>query len=231
MLVRVQASISDALVQMAAKQLPFAMSKALNDGALAFQKAQIASMSETFTVRRRDFLQKSVKITHFATKSNLVAEIAVESPGGRSDVFGKFEDGGIKHPANGRHFLAIPRVGSFVKPRARSIVDDQHRPAALLKNPLLSMRTFVKPFKNDPSQLGIFAVDRVHEARLGASRRSGKVSKRDLRRARPMLLFTLEAQAPIPADLHFELNAERVINGRWAFDFERRWLEATKTAR
>jgi hypothetical protein len=230
--IRLSVPIDDAIIQAAARQFPFAASQALNDIAKAFQAQQLKYMRGHYTLRRPDFASKSVKITRFARKDSLVAEIAIDSPGGRSDVFAKFEAGDDKLPRSGRSLLAVPRVGSIVKPRKRALVPDELKPSALRDSPLLTIRTFVKPIKKNPSRLGIFAVDRAAEARKNASRRrNGRVLKRDANRARPSLLYTLIPKAEIAADLGFEVRGRDVIAGAWGDAFGRRWNAALASAR
>lgn len=233
MRIRVTASISDAVLQAAAKQLPFATSKALNDVAVAFQEAQRTHMRETFIVRRPQFLTQAVKVTHFAKKDRLFAEVAISAPGGRDDIFEKFEQGGTKKPARGGRHLAIPIPGSPVKRSARSIVPDALRPGALRTS--AEYRTFIRRI---PGGLGLFGVDRAAEEAYLAQLRSatfgkdGRVQRvRQPKAAQPRLLYFLPSSAPIPRELHFVDTANRVVDGVWAFAFERRWLEATRSAR
>lgn len=89
--------------------MPYALSKTLNDvGALA-QYRERQRMGNIFTVRRKAWVDNSVKTTKFAKKNDLVTEIAIESPGGgtRSDILGKFETQTQKLPHGGRS-VVIP---------------------------------------------------------------------------------------------------------------------------
>jgi hypothetical protein len=214
-----------------ADQVPFAMGRAILAVLKTGQKAQVEHMGRVFTIRRKNFARLSVKITGFPNKNKPVGEIAIQSPGGRSDIFSKFEHGGLKIPHEGRSFIAVPRVGSLVKRRKSSIVPEQLRPAALRDNPLLTLRTFVKPFKKDPSKLGLFAVDRAAESRVGAGRRAGKVLKRDRNRARPSLLYTLIAEAPIQDTLDFVKTMTDTVSRDFGSEFEREFANALRTRR
>lgn len=222
--VKVGVSVDRSRLEANARQVPFALKNTIASLLKAGQEAERARMAQVFTLRRKDFARLSVKITEFPTKTKLVGEVAISSPGGRSDIFGKFETGADKVPHNGRQFLAVPRTGSLVKKRKSSIVPDQLRPAALKHS--LTLRTFVKPFRKDPSKLGIFAVDRAAEAR---ARRTGK--KRDANRARPTLLFTLIEEAPIADSLKFVDTVTKTINRELATTFEQEFARAVATAK
>jgi hypothetical protein len=205
-----------------ADQVPFAMSKAILAVLKTGQKAQVEHMGQTFTLRRKDFARLSVKITGFPNKNKPVGEIAIRSPGGRSDIFEKFEHGGDKFPHAGRSFIAVPRTGSLVKKRKSSIVPDHLRPKALQDS--LTLRTFVAPFKKDPSKQGIFAVDRAAESR-------NRKLKRNRNKARPTLLYTLIDEAPITATLDFVKTITDTVSKDFAQEFEREFANAMRTRR
>lgn len=119
-----------ALKDLHAKQLPFATALALTNTALAFQEEQRKQMAGHFTERRPDWVNKSVKITHFARKTDnpIVATVAIESPGGgsRSDELGKFEQGGDKTSREGGS-IAVPDEAKRTK---TDIVARSARPRA-----------------------------------------------------------------------------------------------------
>lgn len=207
---RVRASL-DAFAR---DQVPFATAKAINATMLEVQAAARAGLAQHFTLRRRPFAERLVKIERggFATKQKPVGVVGIQGP--RADVLAKFEPGGTKRPRDlGR--IAVPRVGGIAKPRPTSIVREELRPGALLDNTLLSLRAFVRPFKSDPKTRGIFVVDRRHEARLGARRRGGRgASAAQQKRARPQLVYTLKPSVPIPATLGFVPLTRRVVSER-----------------
>lgn len=207
-----------------ADQVPFAMSKAILAVLKTGQKVQITHMGTTFTLRRKDFARLSVKIVGFPNKNKPVGEIAIASPGGRSDIFEKFERGQDKFPHAGRHFIAVPKTGSLVKKRKSSIVPDNLRPKALRDNPLLTLRTFVAPFKKDKDKLGIFAVDRAAESR-------DRSKKRNRNRARPRLLYTLIDEAPIKETLEFVKTMTDVVSRDFSKEFEAEFAKAMATRR
>jgi hypothetical protein len=222
--IKVGLTVDRSRLEANASQVPYALSRTILRVLKTGQAAQLEHMGQKFTIRRKDFARLSVKIVGFPNKNRPVGEIAISSPGGRSDIFAKFEDGKDKFPHAGRHFLAVPRTGSLVKKRQSSIVPPQLRPAALKDS--LTLRTFVKPFKKDPSKLGIFAVDRVSEAR---ARRTGK--KRDSNRARPTLLYTLIDEAPIKDSLEFVKTITDTVSRDFASTFDEEFANAVRTKR
>jgi hypothetical protein len=219
---RVRTTIDTSKIEGAARQVPFALAKAITDVLKSGQAAEIKHMGQSFTIRRKDFARLSVKITGFPNKNKPVGEIAIASPGGRSDIFQKFETGADKFPHGGRTFIAVPRTGSLVKKRKSSIVPDRMRPKALQSS--ITLRTFVAPFKKDPSKMGIFAVDRAAEAR---ARRTGK--KRDSNQARPTLLYTLIDEAPIKDSLEFVRTVTDQVIKDWPDAFAEEFAKAMAT--
>lgn len=106
--VRGDEALSDFVRSVYRDQLPFATSLAINNTAKAFQERQREHMRATFNIRNERFMARSVKIKPFASKRSLAAKVAIASPGGRDDIFAKFEEGGKKTPQDGRS-IAIPR--------------------------------------------------------------------------------------------------------------------------
>jgi hypothetical protein len=60
-----------------ARQIPFAMANAINDVLLTGQAQERQLLGERFTLRRKPFLQQSVKMLRFAKKGALVGELAI----------------------------------------------------------------------------------------------------------------------------------------------------------
>src|SRR5206468_4812165 len=92
-------------------QIPFAMKNALNTTGLQFQALQRAHDASIFTERRPDWLDRSIKITHFASKFEPWVTIGVHPPGGdtRADIITKVEDQTQKTPFTGRA-VAVPTI-------------------------------------------------------------------------------------------------------------------------
>jgi len=110
-------------------QMRFATSKALNDTANDAQKAIQDSLASRFTLRRPDFMKRTIKRdrgTDFATKEKLEAIVRVDP---QRDLLAKFEDGGVKTPTNGRA-IAIPTEN--VRRTKAQIIARTQRPRALV---------------------------------------------------------------------------------------------------
>lgn len=221
-----------ALDDLGRTQIPFATARAINATLLQAQDEQRKAMAQRFIIRRPDFAKRAVKISRadFATKKNPAGAVSIDGPG--ADVFAKFEVGGAQVAIGGRTYRAVPRVGSIVKRRPTSIVPTSLRPASIRQ--LLSLRTFVKPYKGKPDQLGIFAVDRLHESRLtkGGQRRRGKApTQRDVRRARPQLLYALERVVKLRPALDFVKTVTNVVRARFVASLDVELAKAIAKAR
>lgn len=87
------------------EQMPFAISVAINDTVKEIQKEQRARMQSVFEIRQKTFVERSVKIKPFATKRRLRATIAIDAPGGRSDIIARHEVAHEREPLDGRSLL------------------------------------------------------------------------------------------------------------------------------
>jgi hypothetical protein len=217
----IDVDIDDADIATMGRQLPFVISKAMNSSMVKAQSAELAHIERTFTIRRKDFAKRSVKITKFAKRDSLVAELAIDPPGGREDIFAKFERGGIKRPREGRS-LAIPVVGGPAKRTVRSIVADQMRPRALLSGE----SEFVTRTGRRVSRAASFGGAFVRPAQ------DGKPAAIFVRRGKHILLaYTLAPEAPIEPDLKFEDTVSTAFTRAFTPEFDRWWAEAVRTAR
>ena len=193
-----------------AKQTSFALSVAINDTLKDAQKVQRAHQRRVFTVRRPQFVDRSVKIKRFATKRTLTGTMSIDPPGGqkRADIITKFERGGQKRPRDGRH-LAIPIDAKRTK---AGVVSRRNRPKGFnFKRVGRSIRgdrrTFIIP------GVGIFQ-------RVGRRKNS-----------RIRLLYAFKTQVPIDRRLDFIQNAERVVRQMFDRNFDRAFDRAMATAR
>jgi hypothetical protein len=111
------------------RQVPYALSNTLNDVAKLFQYRERQHIGQQFTVRRKQWVDNSVKITEFATKRKLQTTVAIESPGGgkRSDILGKFESQTSKTPHGGGRSIAVP---VDVRRSKADIITKANRPRA-----------------------------------------------------------------------------------------------------
>lgn len=112
--------------------------KAINRVALDAQEAVREHIAREFILRRKSFIDRSIKIKPFAKPSKLSATLAVDPPGGeKNDVLSKFEFGGDKQAQGGN--LAIPTTD--VRKNVRNIVRARNKPRNM-------KRTFVMKTKS-----------------------------------------------------------------------------------
>lgn len=186
----------------AAEQIPFAVSKALNDLAIAAADAQRADMQTRFTIRNPNVLKYGIVRTRTAKKTDLVSAVGVSTQRtGSREAFGylnKFERGGRKGPIQGST-VAVPEEARRTK---RGIVSASERIKALgltrVGNQIKGKkRTFlVKPKSGKAAALILQAVGR------------GK-------RGRVRVLYVLERSVPIQPILHLADNARRTVQRDW----------------
>jgi hypothetical protein len=216
---RVKTSVDVSRIEGGAKQVGFAMSKAINTALVTAQKKQLAHMQGEFTLRRPQFAKLSVKVTKFAKKSSLVGELAIDPPGDRDDIFAKFEKGATKKPTRGTA-LAIPITGSPVKRSAKSIVAEKNRPRALLSGATTSKSG--KVIARAKSFGGAFLIP-------GKDGEPGAIFIRQGKKIH--LAYTLERKAWIKPRLDFVDTVTKSIGETWEGDFAREFANAMRTAR
>lgn len=179
-----------ALDDVAKTQVPFALSQAINDAALAFQAKQRETLKERMVIRVAFVLQQ-IKIVHFAKKAvdQLYALITIDP---RADYLNKFEEGDPKIP-RGAH-LAIPVEA---KPNVEDIVKQELRPKALELE------------ENDRGQFkGLqrtFLINADKSGNPAIFQRTGS-GKNDIQ-----LLWAMRQQARTPRLLSWRENADAVI--------------------
>lgn len=200
-----------------AKQLRFAIAKALNDTLVDVQQAIQAGMEERFELRRKTFNQRGIKIARgdFATKENLRARVHLDT---RTGYLRKFEDGGVKTAPDPNMPIAIPSEN--IRPNFKDVVPMGMYPKALR---LVDRRdvTGYLPAKRHTTKRGVpqikgkrrtFVLDpNVHFGikTWGVYQRTGP-GRRDIR-----LLWTYKSKIPIPNRLRFVETARRVALERW----------------
>lgn len=109
-------------------QVPFALSKAINETAKEAQRAQRRHQASEFTIRRKRFADAAVKIKPFSSKRRLFADVQIDPPGsGKADILTKFEDQSRKRPRGSR--IAIPTPS--LKRTGTGIVPPSMRPSRL----------------------------------------------------------------------------------------------------
>lgn len=190
--------------------LPFVESLAVNMTAKDFQKAQREHMGDVFTIRRQSFMRRSVKIKPFSSKRQSVreAKVAIDSPGGRSDIFGKFEEGGTKRPTSGTR-LAVP---AEVRRTKTGVVSKAQRP-----------RRFDFQLSGRSRGAEVYR-GRRKTFMIRRPDGTGGIFQRKGDQVRTLYRFTPEAE--IEPTLRFFENAERIVRDRFDVNFSRAWDKA-----
>jgi len=197
------------------RQIRFAATNALNDTVFEARDTERNLIEGDFIVRREWVLQgiqvpKGAK----ATRDNLETELVLEA---KRDFLAKFEEGGIKRPRGG-HSLAVPHDESF---RRSQVVPKGKRPKALAFK-LHRTSTGKAQFKGEQRT---FIIEKSTFER-GIFQRIGRGRRSDIR-----LLYWLTRAALISPDLHMERTAREVAVKSYQRHFNRRFIEALRTAR
>ncbi len=233
--IRLDVKVDTTSLDLAGSRLPRAISDAIVDTMTGAQKKQRTRMADRFTIRRQPFLNQSVKITLFPKADRLTGELAIAAPNGapadRANVFSKFERGGFKVGRDGGR-IAVPIVGSPVKPTKRSIVKPQYSPAALLGRgispPPGIFSVFIRKGKKASVILGVVtAKNRKGQGPKLPRARKGE-ERPDLREVRP--LYLLIKRAAIPTQLGFVDGVSADIRTAWRPNFTKRWNEQVARA-
>lgn len=192
-----------------ARQLPFATKNALNDAAKAGQAAQRAHQHQVFTVRRKGFVDRAVKIKPFATKDRLEARVSIDPPGGesRASILTQHETERFKTPLQGAR-IAVPT--EHVRRTGAGVIRKADRPAALRERERSG-----RARRGD--RRGTFRRgDTIYERR-----RDGSI--------RP--LYNLVAQVGLDHRLQFVTTVSRAAVAEYRVAFPRRFDQATRSAR
>jgi hypothetical protein len=223
MIVTVEADIAPGLRLIAdvRKQLPFAVSKAINDTLLQAQVAERERIAGAFTLRRPDFIFRTVKIERedFAQKDKLYGIMRIDPT---RDFLAKFEAGGQKTPRSG-HDIAVP---DQARPSKGALIPAGLRPKALSLQRTGgrirgAKRTFVIETSTHP---GIY--QRVGTERRGAFRRIGRGRDPNVR-----LLYSFKPSVRIDRRLGFAETAKRVVDQQFKANFAASFDLAMRTAR
>ena len=193
--------------------IPRATYLAINRTAEEFQKAQRTHMADVFKIRRPQFLKQSVKIKPVATMAKPAATVKIESPGGRSDIFGKFETERTKTPFLGRSVAVptenVPRTGA-------GIIRKGWTPKELFHQVRLKKGATRAANTTKYGVAGLFGEKNTLLIRYpGAAR--GTIYRRvgdEL-----VTLYQLVPRVKIEPDLRFVDTARDTIQARWAVNF------------
>ena len=203
-----------------ARQMPFATAVALNETAKDFQAVERARLHSIFTLRRPQFAEQSIKIKPFATKTRQEVRIAVDSPGGRSDILGKFESDTSKGPFRGRS-VAVPT--EHVPRTAGGIIKKGWRPSELFRDAKQhgEGRVFKRKGNVYRGGRGTFLV------RKPGGR--GTIFMRDGDELRA--LYQLVPRVKIRPELEFVKTATATVKSQWTPNFRAAFDRAIRTAR
>lgn len=194
-----------------ADQVPYVTARALNDAAVAAQKAQRDHQRKVFTVRRRSFVDRAVKIKPFADHKvgRFQVRIFVDPPGGqgRATVLTQHETDTRKTPYRGRT-VAVPT--EHVRRHASGIIRKVDRPSSLL-----ARERSGKAFRGD--RRGIFRKDDT----IFERRRDGEIRA----------LYQLVHSVPLDQRLEFVENVSRTALATYPRAFVTRFDRAVRTAR
>ena len=219
-------SFTKGMTELQETQVPFATKNALNAVAKDVQAGQRAHLREVFHLRREQWADRSIKITHFATKQEQYATMAVSSPDDRSDILGKFEDQTQK-TALGSHGIAVP---FFSSDRSAPIADTIQRGA---KRP----RAYDLQEENGRvvGRDGTFIVVLPDGRRLLLQRKDlGKRAQKAQGRVtqeRATLLYLFTPHVKVTPDLHFYDIAAKAVSEQWDTRFIEAFVTAMQSAR
>lgn len=221
-----------ALLKGTGRQLPFAMKVAINETAKDFQKSETNRIMRVFTIRRRTFAKRAVKIKPFATKQSLEATVSIDPPGGqaRADIFAKFETPSIKRPRSGSR-LAVPKD---VRRTKTGIISRSKRPRSFQfqrvgKALRGKQRTFL--IRLPGGRGGIFQRTGPRGRRRGGRAMASSISTRRQFDARIRTLFRFTPQARIDDRLEFVETGKKTVRAEFPKNFHQAFEKALATAR
>ena len=184
------------------KQVAFVSMKAINKIALDIQKATIANLEKKFVIRRKAFAKRSIKVTHFAKKPALYADIEVISKGAHPETFSKFEEGVNAYRAKRSRRIAVPVPGFH--PNKQKVIPKSKRPRNLKNSFQITTKA-------------------GHDLILQ--------SKGKKRRRKSTIAYSLEKQVRIPKVLGFYRTANGIMSRKWTKTFAAEFRSAILTAR
>jgi hypothetical protein len=201
------------------KQVPFAAMTMLNALGLDVQRDEREQLRrDGFTLRRPEWADRSIKITHFAKKLEQWTTIAIAPPGGRGDILGKFETDTEKR-ARDAHQVAVP-IGA--RRNRKDIIVKKDRPKAF---------HFQQQGNRTVGSDGTFIVTLKDGRRLILQRKQ-RTGTRRLHlgaKLKPMpvkALYLLVDLVELRHSLRFVPTAERMVQQ----SFMKRWDEAAAVA-
>jgi len=211
-------------IQLVPKQARFAVSLAINRTLNAIQAEERTVMGRNFHLRRKQFVERLVKInpSDRATKQNLVGRVGIQGP--RADLLTKFEAGGPKMAIEGRH-LADPLQVNLT---GAGIIKKDQRPKAVLAP---GARGFILPSRKTGEPVILQRVGR----KLSLKRKRNRAtSPRPLAQGHDPNLrirYSLLRGVTLPPLLHFEETANRIVKERFPQILADSFAHALETAK
>lgn len=214
------------------RQISFAASQALNDVAFEFRDTERRGLAERMTIRR-EFVLQGIQVPREgrATRDHLVAEVEVEH---KRDFLAKLEEGGVKTPRGGGS-LAIPKAA---RPTPQSLIPNSLRPLQLqIAKGTAQGIAFRRKGSKAFQKLGPFSLRGIRRKNQGLLRSFLIEDVGIFQRIGPgggssvRLLYSFTPRAQIPPDLRFYETALDVAHRSFSNHFQRRFLEALRTAR
>lgn len=203
-------------------QVPYVTSVAINKTALKFQEVQRGHQEDIFTVRRKSFVERAVKIKPFAKKGHLEAHVKIDPPGGqaRAGILTKFEEDTSKSPFRGRSIAVptadVPRTGA-------GIIRKGWRPKDLFSSATQHGRGRAIGTKGNVYK------GRKNTLLIRKPGGRGVIFQQTSSGLTP--LYFLVPVVRIKPELHFGANAQRVFDENYEVYFVRAFDEAARSAR
>lgn len=169
------------------KQVPYATAVAINNSAIVAQRLVQLDLGSHFLLRRKTFIERTVKMLQFAKKADPVAILGIDP---KRDLLSKFQTTTTKMPTAGREALAVPIVGGALKTRMSILKPGQR---------LRDYRLTHTEGGRVQGAYGTFKAGKVILQRVLNGKGWGKAG----RRANVRVLFVLERGVPIQKRLNF----------------------------
>lgn len=180
------------------RQIPFAISKALNLIATNIQSNIRQDMKSNMNLRREQFNFRMIKITSWAKSNKHSVEISIDQ---RAHWLSRMEVGQDHTPFQGKHYLAVPNQAVFknqiISSRNKLYIKNLSFHQNSKGETVGEQGTFI--IKSSSSSTP-FVVQNLMQGR-------GKKRKENTR-----ILYTLVKRTKQPVKLHFISIANRIIN-------------------
>lgn len=221
-------AVQDQLIEMGqGKQVPFALSKSLNDLAKLVQKEVRAGIEERFKLNRKTWIFQRVKIEkeNWATKTRLVVTIGITDD---ASFLQDMESGKVHVPGMGRSVLALPNSDVF-KGRPIMRTNPLHIKNLGLTKTKSGIQGANSTFMVRTQSSGLRGLILQHTQSSGKRKKRMKLGTKWYTGNRT--LYTLISRTKRPAKLRFIVTATNVVRTNWEPVFTRNILAAIKTSK